>query len=133
MVFSLLVFSVDKCPLPAAPRNGSRSQDTFIFGDVITFTCNTGYRLVGENVTGCLAGGVSSGTAPLCQNINECNATAPCSRDALCIDNHGSFGCECLTGYTGNGFSCSGEHVAFADLNTELWKDSTMRKRLHNQ
>ncbi len=100
---------MDTCFLPGIPSNGSRSQETFVFGDVIVFTCNNGYRLVGEKVTTCLAGGVANATGPLCQNINECNETVPCSNDALCIDEHGSFGCECLVGYTGNGFLCHGE------------------------
>ena len=105
----MLLFAVDVCALPKTPRNGSRSQDTFIFGDVITFDCYKGYRLVGEKVSACLAGGVSNTTAPLCQNINECNETAPCSHNALCIDEHGSFSCGCVVGYTGDGFSCYGE------------------------
>lgn len=96
--------------MPKVPKNGSRSQDRFVFGDVITFTCKNGFRLVGEKRTACLAGGVANATAPLCQNINECKKTDACSQDALCIDLHGSFSCQCLTGYTGNGSFCSGEY-----------------------
>ncbi len=118
-LFSYFV-TVDTCPLPAIPSNGSRSQNTFVFSDVIVFTCNNGYRLVGENATVCLAGGVANAAAPLCQNINECVKAPPCSRDALCVDLHGSFGCECIAGYTGNGFLCTGEYHFWSNSNSHM-------------
>ena len=107
----MFLVSVETCPLPDIPKNGSRSQDTFKYGDVITFNCVNGYRLVGEKSIVCLAGGVVNGTAPICQNINECQRDVPCSQDAICTDTQGGFGCQCILGFTGDGFSCSGKDI----------------------
>ena len=40
-------------------------------------------------------------------DINECLAN-PCSVHADCTNTIGSFSCACRTGFTGNGFFCSG-------------------------
>ena len=40
-------------------------------------------------------------------DINEC-ADNPCNQNANCINNEGSYLCECNTGYTGNGTNCTG-------------------------
>ena len=46
----------------------------------------------------------------LSSDINECNiSTNPCEQH--CINNDGSFGCECNNGYTldADGFTCNGQ------------------------
>ena len=41
-------------------------------------------------------------------DINECE-TDPCNgTNALCINNDGSFYCDCHPGYTGDGYQCTG-------------------------
>ncbi|CAK8671661.1 unnamed protein product [Clavelina lepadiformis] len=41
-------------------------------------------------------------------DINECEEeTGICHRHAVCVNTHGSFGCGCVHGYTGNGTHCS--------------------------
>ena len=44
-------------------------------------------------------------------DINECETTnnGGCSSAASCTNIIGSFTCECLTGYTGDGFMCDGK------------------------
>ena len=43
-------------------------------------------------------------------DADECNATVPvCDIDAICRNTVGSFVCICKTGFTGNGFSCTGK------------------------
>ncbi len=43
-------------------------------------------------------------------DIDECAAdTDNCSANAVCIDLVGSFGCECNTGFSGDGVNCTGE------------------------
>ena len=50
----------------------------------------------------------------LCTNVviciiddNEC-LTSPCDDNAFCTNEAGSYTCTCNTGYTGDGFSCTG-------------------------
>ena len=37
---------------------------------------------------------------------NECLEENPCDANADCIDNIGSYECQCKIGYSGNGSSC---------------------------
>ena len=44
---------------------------------------------------------------------NECQrATSPCDENAFCTDTEGSFECACQAGYSGDGLTCEGQHVA---------------------
>jgi len=43
-------------------------------------------------------------------DIIECDTdNGGCSSAATCTNIVGSFTCECLTGYTGDGFTCDGK------------------------
>ena len=42
-------------------------------------------------------------------DVDECNSTIfPCGDNANCTDTDGSFKCDCLIGFQGNGFNCTG-------------------------
>ena len=42
-------------------------------------------------------------------DIHECNTGShDCHQNATCINNAGSFTCQCNIGFTGNGTSCTG-------------------------
>ena len=42
-------------------------------------------------------------------DINEClTKPSPCSSNATCMNTDGSFVCQCMEGYTGNGTICEG-------------------------
>ena len=42
-------------------------------------------------------------------DINECAASSsPCSSNALCTNNVGSYSCSCNAGFAGNGITCNG-------------------------
>ncbi len=44
-------------------------------------------------------------------DINECATDMNnCSANALCINLVSSFGCECNTGFSGDGVTCTGEY-----------------------
>ena len=52
-----------------------------------------------------------------CANINECSphgeeseARHNCDSNAMCTDTTGSFNCQCVTGYSGDGVQCTGSH-----------------------
>ncbi|KAF3980668.1 MAG: hypothetical protein HFP76_00895 [Methylococcales symbiont of Iophon sp. n. MRB-2018] len=32
----------------------------------------------------------------------------PCGNNSMCTNTNGSFECNCITGFTGNGFICEG-------------------------
>ena len=44
----------------------------------------------------------------LITDINECDTGKfTCDKNAHCVNNDGSYGCQCNTGYTGDGTTCS--------------------------
>jgi len=43
-------------------------------------------------------------------DIDECLSN-PCHVNANCSDTHGSFVCQCNTGYSGSGLNCSSKYV----------------------
>lgn len=48
-------------------------------------------------------------------DINECIVSAPCHTNADCTDTIGSFVCNCKTGFTGDGFTCTGKRSVYAE------------------
>ena len=57
-------------PAPKAPANGQQSVSGITFGSTVTYTCNLGYTLQGDNEGDnghtCLANGQWSGRTPTC-------------------------------------------------------------------
>ena len=41
-------------------------------------------------------------------DIRECDGTHNCDTNAQCMEEQGSFSCQCNTGFTGNGTTCVG-------------------------
>ena len=60
-------------------------------------------------------------------DIDECAvSTDNCNDNARCINTMGSFECECLPGYTGDGVTCEGQSLVILLASTELaQRDST--------
>jgi hypothetical protein len=54
-----------------------------------------------------------------CSDINEClTNNGGCDVNAACNNTIGSFTCACRTGYTGDGFNCTGtSYISNDDLN----------------
>ena len=68
MIF--LISTVVDCGNLTAPANGQvdlTSRTTF--GQTATYSCNTGYNLVGDSTRTCEATGNWSGSAPFCQSM----------------------------------------------------------------
>eukprot|EP00117_Sycon_ciliatum_P048173 scpid2370/ scgid5761/ Sushi, von Willebrand factor type A, EGF and pentraxin domain-containing protein 1; CCP module-containing protein 22; Polydom; Selectin-like osteoblast-derived protein; Serologically defined breast cancer antigen NY-BR-38 len=59
-----------RCEDPGAPDNGGRSADSYALNSKVTYTCNEGYRMIGQSVATCLAGGVYSSNKPACELVN---------------------------------------------------------------
>ena len=46
--------------------------------------------------------------------LDECRGNNNhCHQNAVCTNTLGSYKCQCATGYTGDGFSCSGKEFFF--------------------
>ncbi|XP_035660140.1 CUB and sushi domain-containing protein 1-like [Branchiostoma floridae] len=66
------------CPTLTAPADGNIQGTTFLYTDVITFSCNTGYELSGSPSRECQSNQVWSGSQPrcnrkLCQELSALN------------------------------------------------------------
>ena len=51
------------------PANGQVSTTGTTFGQTVTYSCNTGYNLMGDSTRTCQADGMWSGSAPTCQSM----------------------------------------------------------------
>ena len=58
------------CGTLTNPTNGSVNHTAgTTYGQAATYSCNTGYNLVGDNTRTCEATGVWSGSTPTCQGM----------------------------------------------------------------
>ena len=68
-VFFSLATVVDCGPL-TDPDNGSVTHTAgTTFRQIATYSCNTGYSLVGDSTRTCQSSGFWSGNAPICQGV----------------------------------------------------------------
>jgi len=72
-------------------------------GDLAQYGCNEGFQLVGFSTRVCDSDGRWSGTAPTCEDIDDCLSN-PCRNGGTCTDTGvNSFECNCAgTGHTDN-------------------------------
>ena len=65
------------------PANGQITHTAgTTFGQTATYSCNTGYRLVGGSTQTCRATGMWSGSTPTCQGVL---LTTCCSRSSAFV------------------------------------------------
>ena len=70
MMPSNLPLTVKDCGGLTDPANGQVSHpDGTTFGQTATYSCSTGYNLVGDSTRMCEATGMWSGSAPICQGM----------------------------------------------------------------
>ena len=62
----VLLAAVSCGPAPKAPANGRQINSGTTFGSTVTYTCNTGHSLQGDNGHTCMANGEWSGRTPTC-------------------------------------------------------------------
>ena len=68
VIFIILI--VVDCGSLTDPANGQVDLTSgTTFGQTATYTCNTGYNLVGDSTRTCQATGQWSGSAPTCQGL----------------------------------------------------------------
>ncbi|XP_065178432.1 mucin-17-like isoform X8 [Sycon ciliatum] len=63
--------TVSSCGNPGQPENGIRFGSTFTVGAAVLFTCNDGYRLVGDPRLTCQPNGQWNSARPVC-TVNQC-------------------------------------------------------------
>ena len=64
--YSLVV----SCEVLIDPANGQVSHTAgTTFGQTVTYSCDTGYNLVGDSTRTCQADGIWSGSAPICERM----------------------------------------------------------------
>ncbi|XP_078589324.1 complement receptor type 2-like [Branchiostoma floridae x Branchiostoma japonicum] len=96
-----------RCPQLTSLANGViNPPNRNTYQDVVTFTCNQGFELNGENAATCRADRTWSEAIPSCTDINECTRNR-CHSLATCTNTIGSFQCTCFSGYAGDGFTCA--------------------------
>ena len=72
---------VVQCEDLANPANGAVNQGGNTPGSTVTYTCNSGFVLVGEETRNCQANGEWSGVAPSCRRVTCDKLTAPANGD----------------------------------------------------
>jgi hypothetical protein len=73
-IFVRIHISGKSCTYPGIPRNGYKHGSSYLAGDVVTFTCNDCYRLVGYSKITCLRSGSWSHSKPRC----ACKSSTHC-------------------------------------------------------
>jgi len=83
-----------------------------------TCSCKTGYFGTGFifNCTGkklfCFILSIKSKMSKIRKDINECMTNnGGCDMKATCTNTPGSYSCTCNTGYSGNGYTCTGKNI----------------------
>ncbi|NWI13260.1 LYAM3 protein, partial [Crypturellus soui] len=117
-----------RCPTLFAPSMGdaacSHLHGNFSFGSTCTFSCQTGFELMGTTNRECTATGEWSGEPPRCEAMKCPTLVAPAMGDAACSHLHGNFSfgstCtfSCQTGFVLTGTS-SRECTAMGDWSGE--------------
>ena len=74
-------------------------------------TCDMGYTGNGTSCNGLHLPFFKSRPKHTHVDIDECESSnSECDSNGTCANNPGSYDCFCKVGYTGDGFSCTGEH-----------------------
>lgn len=108
-------FGGANCDVPVScsgatdPAHGTVSATSVTYGQSITYTCSTGYSLVGTGSRTCGADGTFSGSAPSCVIVSCGGAVAPThgTVSAMTADFGSSISYGCDAGYSLTGGSAS--------------------------
>ena len=70
MEYMYLLFTVVNCGILSNPANGQVNHTAgTTLGQTATYSCNTGYNLVGSSTHTCQSTGLWSGSVPACQSM----------------------------------------------------------------
>ncbi|XP_065835916.1 streptococcal hemagglutinin-like isoform X2 [Oscarella lobularis] len=71
------------CPELTAPRSGSKDSNASVYGTVVTFMCDQGYALQGNDSLTCLASGQWDGSEPSCSLVTLSSAARPMPTETI--------------------------------------------------
>uniref|UniRef100_A0A8C0UGY3 CUB and sushi domain-containing protein 3 n=1 Tax=Cyanistes caeruleus TaxID=156563 RepID=A0A8C0UGY3_CYACU len=81
-------YNLEPCEDPGVPQFGNRIGFNFGVGDILTFSCSSGYRLEGASEVICLGGGRRVWSAPLPRCVAECGASTTNNEGILLSPNY---------------------------------------------
>ncbi|XP_025893195.1 CUB and sushi domain-containing protein 3-like [Nothoprocta perdicaria] len=81
-------YNLEPCEDPGIPQFGNRIGFSFGVGDILTFSCSSGYRLEGSSEIICLGGGRRVWSAPLPRCVAECGAATTNNEGILLSPNY---------------------------------------------
>ncbi|GAB0181747.1 CUB and sushi domain-containing protein 3 [Grus japonensis] len=81
-------YNLEPCEDPGIPQFGNRIGFNFGVGDILTFSCSSGYRLEGASEIICLGGGRRVWSAPLPRCVAECGASTTNNEGILLSPNY---------------------------------------------
>ena len=59
---------------------------------------------------------IFDGAILLLLDIINCGVDDECHENATCTDANGNYTCDCKTGFTGDGFNCTGNSFTFPQI-----------------
>ncbi|XP_048776989.2 sushi, von Willebrand factor type A, EGF and pentraxin domain-containing protein 1-like isoform X2 [Ostrea edulis] len=89
------------CGDPGGLTNGGAVTSGILYGDNVTYTCQTGYNITGDVNRTCQSNAVWSGSRPKCWYSISCSSS-PCLNGATCTNTLGGYRCWCTPGWTGS-------------------------------
>ena len=76
MQHNIIIFTASGCPVPDPVDNASnttstalRSNSMYSTGTVVTYTCPSGYDMIGSSSRTCQSGGYWDGQSPFCTGL----------------------------------------------------------------
>ena len=99
-----LTCTIVECSDPGAPVNGHTMSNNFTYGSTVTFSCDPGYKLQGNETALCQANGQWSSNIPFCLII-DCPDPGISNNDQRNSSNFSYVGSISFTCNTGNELS----------------------------
>ena len=65
------VFNAAVCRELSSPTNGQVTWTGLTNGSTATYTCDSGYHLIGDPTRTCLSSGIWSGQEPTCESMHQ--------------------------------------------------------------
>ncbi len=88
------------CPALAVTNGTVSLAGSGTYGDIATYSCNSGFTLSGSSTRSCQADTTWSGTAPTCNASSGPCSTAPCVH-GTCTESGTTYSCACDAGFAG--------------------------------